>query len=78
MAMVPLACVLINIFALSFRLSFPPENAHGDVVPVAATISGSEATVFLALIYALVMMVYAVHRSISEAPKVEKAAATAS
>lgn len=73
MAIVPLACVLVNIFALSYVRSFPTPGASADPSIVATTINGSEATVFLALIYALIMMLYAVHRAIAEAPKALKA-----
>lgn len=71
LSVVPLVCVIANIVHGSYLASFNPPDTL-VTASVATTISGSETTIFLALVYAILMMFYAVHRTIAEQKKSEQ------
>jgi hypothetical protein len=86
-SVVPLACILAGIVSVSYNASFPPALATGTlpasparqaaVETVAMSLSGSEVTLFLALLYALIMIFYMVFRTISEVIPAKEATTTA-
>jgi len=80
MTIVALTCVVANIVIASYHSSFPKviktanavesSGAAAQVEVVSASkvsIDGSETTIFLALLYALIILIYVVHRSFVEA-----------
>ena len=80
MSVVPLVCLLAGIIHALYNASFPPAVAATvagvatkviTAQPVQASFSesmaGSEVTLFLALLYALSMIFYMIHKSIVDA-----------
>lgn len=61
---VPIVCLLLNVVGYAFAMSFTPGAENR---PSVLDISGNEATIFIALLYAAMTLANAIYKGILEA-----------